>query len=286
MVAQLYDDILTMLGYSTAGLQLKADGPLTWVRTPGVEGGAPLVIARARPAADIEDLLEKDGPTLLEPYTPEGLPDSEQIRSVARMLSQVFVQADGPKLGLVLAGRWCLVVEAERWLEGRYLAVDLQLVCERNQTKRGGEIDRALTCLDVESLAPDAAGDQWWLSTLEDSVKHTVGVSKDLREGVRLSIEIIANEVVRRRAALDLAPLAPDQARPLAIQSLRYLYRILFLLYAEASPELGVLPVGASEYDQGYSLDRLRELTLVQLHGAKSLQGTHFTSHWTRCSGW
>ena len=33
-----------------------------------------------------------------------------------------------------------------------------------------------------------------------------------------------------------------DQAQPLAVQSLRYLYRILFLLYAEASPELGVLP--------------------------------------------
>ena len=29
-------------------------------------------------------------------------------------------------------------------------------------TKRGGEIDRALTCLGAESLAPDAEGDIWW----------------------------------------------------------------------------------------------------------------------------
>ncbi|HOB06312.1 MAG TPA: hypothetical protein PKM36_13715, partial [Propionibacteriaceae bacterium] len=57
--------------------------------------------------------------------------------------------------------------------------------------------------------------------------------------------------------------------------SLRFLYRILFLLYAEASPELGVLPVGATEYDTGYSLDRLRELTLVELPGVKAQQGTH-----------
>lgn len=41
-------------------------------------------------------------------------------------------------------------------------------------------------------------------SNLEDSVKQTVGVSKDLRVGVRLSIEIIANDVVRRRQALGL----------------------------------------------------------------------------------
>ena len=90
---------------------------------------------------------------------------------------------------------------------------------------------------------------------------------------MRLSIEIIANEVVARRAAQGLEPLPQSQAQPLAMQSLRYLYRILFLLYAEASPELGVLPTGASEYEQGYSLDRLRELTLVELHAARSRAG-------------
>ncbi|MBO1737040.1 hypothetical protein HJY41_15720, partial [Barnesiella sp. GGCC_0306] len=69
---------------------------------------------------------------------------------------------------------------------------------------------------------------------------------------VRESIEIIANEVVSRRRDRGLEPLSQDQAQPLAMQSLRFLYRILFLLYAEASPELGVLPVGAPQYDSGY----------------------------------
>ena len=175
----------------------------------------------------------------------------------------------------MFAGRWLLVAERARWAEGRYLAVDVQLVCERNDAKSGGEIDRALTCVSAESLAPDAEGDIWWHGVLEDSIKHTVGVSQDLREGVRLSIEIIANEVVRRRRAKGLDPLPQDQAQPLARQALRYLYRILFLLYAEASPELEVLPVGAEEYDQGYGLDRLRELTLVELAGPRAMNGTH-----------
>src|SRR5690606_5584234 len=129
----------------------------------------------------------------------------------------------------------------------------------------GGEVDRALTCLASDSLAPDAQGDIWWTDTLAESIKHTVGVSKDLREGVRLSIEIIANEVVARRKVGGLDPLSAAEAQPLAKQSLRFLYRILFLLYAEASPELGVLPAGAPEYENGYSLDRLRELILVDL---------------------
>ena len=61
----------------------------------------------------------------------------------------------------------------------------------------------------------------------------------------------------------------------LARQSLRFLYRILFLLYAEASPEMGVLPVGAGEYNEGYGLDRLRELTLVNIQSPESRRGTH-----------
>ena len=136
-------------------------------------------------------------------------------------------------------------------------------------------MERALTCLDARSLVPTAEGETWWAATLEDSAAHTMGVSKDLREGVRSSIEIIANEVVRRRSARGLEPLAQERAQDLALQSLRYIYRIIFLLYAEASPELGVLPVGAAEYDAGYGLDRLRELALRELHEESAQAGTH-----------
>ena len=271
-VAELYKDLLTILEFRTGEFLLKTEGPLTAVSTPGISDAPPLVVVAARPVATVEDVFAKDVDTLLEPVEGE---DGTPITSAARMLSTLFVRDDAPRFALVLAGRWAVVAEQERWPEGRYLAIDLQLVAERNDTRHGGEVERALTCLDAASLGPDADGDVWWTAVLEDSVKHTVGVSQDLREGVRLSIEIIANEVVRRRAGKGLVPLPAAEAQPLAVQSLRYLYRILFLLYAEASPELGVLPVGASEYESGYSLDRLRELTLVELHEPRSRAGTH-----------
>ncbi|MGB3287474.1 Eco57I restriction-modification methylase domain-containing protein [Mycolicibacter algericus] len=250
-------------------------GPVVALRARGLAGAAPLVIVEARGDAALEDLLAKDEKSLLRGYLTEDVPDGKPIASVARLLSHLFVTADGPQFALVLAGGRALVTERERWPEGRYLAVDLQLVGERADAKRGGEIDRALTCLDADSLAPDPEGAIWWAAVIEESIKHTVGVSEDLREGVRLSIEIIANEVVARRKALGMEPLPPEQAQPLARDALRFLYRILFLLYAEASPELAVLPVGEPAYERGYSIDRLRELTLTELVSPRARGGTH-----------
>jgi hypothetical protein len=274
----LYADLRKILGYDTGEYVLKQHGPVIRVSTPDLSEAAPLIIIEARAADAIEDLITKqsrtakEAETLLTPYVVD---EKTEILSVSRLLSELLTAADGPAFALVMAGRWLLVAERARWQEGRYLAVDLQLVCERNETKVGGEIDRALACVGAESLAPDAEGNIWWRAVLEDSINHTAAVSKELREGVRLSIEIIANDVVKRRREQGLDPLPKAQAQPLARQSLRFLYRILFLLYAEASPELEVLPVGAQEYDQGYGLDRLRELTLVELTGPRAINGTH-----------
>lgn len=275
----LYTRLRTILGFDSSlrweserlGGSETEPGPVLALRSRGLTGPAPLVIVEARANLQIDDLLGKAEKTLLREFHT----DDETIGSAASLLSRLFVAEDGPRFALVLAGGLALVTERERWLEGRYLAVDLQLVGERNDDKRGAEIDRALTCLAAESLAPDAEGTIWWSGVIDESIKHTVGVSQDLREGVRLSIEIIANEVVARRRKLRLEPLPADEAQPLARQSLRFLYRILFLLYAEASPELAVVPVGVDAYERGYSLDRLRELTLVELASPRAQSGTH-----------
>ncbi|NKS01198.1 class I SAM-dependent DNA methyltransferase [Rhodococcus hoagii] len=275
----LYTRLRTILGFDSAlrweserlGGSDTEPGPVLALRSRGLTGPAPLVIVEARANLQIDDLLGKAEKTLIREFHT----DDETIGSAASLLSRLFVAEDGPSFALVLAGGLALVTERERWLEGRYLAVDLQLVGERNDDKRGAEIDRALTCLAAESLAPDAEGTIWWSGVIDESIKHTVGVSQDLREGVRLSIEIIANEVVARRRALGRDPLPAELAQPLARQSLRFLYRILFLLYAEASPELAVVPVGVDTYERGYSLDRLRELTLVELASPRAQSGTH-----------
>ena len=270
-----YDALIDALGGDAGFRELEQDGPVRWLRQAGVDA-AELAIIEATPVDTIDDLLRKDAPTLVEPYVPED-DESHPVTSASRLLSRVF-QYERVPFAMVLAGRWVLVTDRDRWPEGRYLAIDLQLVLERNNQKQAAELDQATAALVFESFAStglDNNGTPWWSEVIELSKRHSVGVSDDLREGVRLSIEIIANEVVARRRAQGLPPLPQAEAQPLAVEALRYLYRILFLLYAEASPELEVVPVGTPEYGEGYGIDRLRDLTIVRLDSDRAQHTTH-----------
>lgn len=105
-----------------------------------------------------------------------------------------------------------------------------------------------------------------------------MGVSSELRDGLRISVELIANEVLERLREQGVRPEdvkeLPELGRQLTRESLRFLYRILFLLYAEARPELGILPSDYPEYQQGYGLGRLGDLVAEQdLVDEKSRRG-------------
>ena len=267
--------LLRALGAESGFRKLKREGPVYWLHRHGVEG-TDLAIIAAAPADALDDLFAKDAANLLEPYVVDD-DETHPITSVSRLLSHLFLNERVP-FAMVVAGRWVIITDRERWPEGRYLAVDLQLVLERNDTRVAGELDRATAALVAESFdssGVSGSGTAWWAEVIASSKRHSVGVSEDLREGVRLSIEIIANEVVWRRRQQGLEPLNQCEAQSLAVQSLRYLYRILFLLFAEASPELEVLPVGAPEYAAGYSIDRLRDLALVKLDSDQARHSTH-----------
>ncbi len=261
-----------ILGFAEELTGYRGERAGTELRLPAAQlaGIASTLFVQAAPVTSVDDLLDPQTGLLLEP----GEEDNKPVTAVSKAVSAVFRADDPPAFVVVQAGQWLLLAEAERWAEGRYLAVDLLVVAERRDDKRGGEIDRVAAMLSRQALLPDADGNIWWTGVLEDSVKHTVGVSKDLREGIRLSVEIIANDVVHRRGEHGL-PLEQIDAQHLGKQSLRFLYRILFLLYAEASPEMKVLPAGAPEYGEGYGLDRLRELTLTELISPQAKSGTH-----------
>ncbi|NIL84130.1 hypothetical protein RhoFasGS6_01494 [Rhodococcus fascians] len=262
----------TTFGYSAELTTFTAERAGSELQIPSakVDNDANVLFMQAIPVASIEDLLDPETGLLISPAVEDG----KAIESASKAVSAAFRSDAPPAFIVVQAGQWILLAEAERWAEGRYLAVDILVVAERRHEARGGEIDRVAAIFGRQALIPDADGNIWWAGVLQDSVKHTVGVSKDLREGIRLSIEIIANEVVRRRAKEKLT-LDGIDGQTLATHSLRFLYRILFLLYAEASPEMRVLPTGAAEYEDGYGLDRLRELTLTELISEQARTGTH-----------
>jgi hypothetical protein len=269
---EAYALLRSALGFTgtTATVAFERSGTETVV--PGVwkTDNTDLVFLEAGAADSAEDVLSS-----VKPLCPVHVDGKETPSlTVAKVVSEIFLAELSPKYVVIMAGRWLVLTEQERWAEGRYLAADALLVADRNDTKKHSETDRFLAIFGRDSLMPTPDGSIWWDGVLEASVKHTVGVSKDLREGIRRSIEIIANDVLKRRASQGL-PVDDIDGQDLARQSLRFLYRILFLLYAEASPEMGVLPIGAGEYNEGYGLDRLRELTLVNIQSQESQHGTH-----------
>ena len=248
------------------------------VRGPG---GHALVVLEACATDGIGDLLaEERAPGGAVDQAPPGTGElvtplsrtsasgkPEAVFTVARALSELFASDAAARYALVLAGRWALLTDAPRWSEGRYLALDLVTAMERREATTSGGLARVAGLMSGEVLLPTPEGTTVMDSLTQDSTNHAVGVSAELRDGLRRSVEIVAGDVVRsmREAGEDEDLLDPDLPDELARQSLRFLYRLLFLLFAEAHPELGVLPTASDDYASGYGLDRLRDLCLEEL---------------------
>ena len=254
------------LGYGTPARHEWTRGETTW--SAQAWSGDGVVLLEALPVDTVEDLR---GAAPLGSVTVDG---KEIETSVGKLVGELFVSDVPPAFVVVLAGRWLLLAERESWPLGRALAIDLLLTLERHDTKAGGEVQRVVAAACRESSARRPDGTVWWTEVIEDSRQHSVKVSESLRGAVRESIEILANDVLDRRRTRGLGVEGID-GQDLARQSLRYLYRILFLLFAEASPELDILPVGATEYDDGYGLTRLRDQILSPPATPREEQGTY-----------
>ncbi|MFH9575648.1 hypothetical protein ACH4MG_34565 [Streptomyces sp. NPDC017454] len=221
-------------------------------------------------AAGNDTALDADGPGRLQhPLRVSGSEVYESGQSLATWLFQSELGEPGgepPRFVLLLCGGVIVLADRQVWGEGRFLAANLDAALERNDRKQGGELATIAALFSHELLAPAEDGKGPGIDALvKASRDNAVGVSGELREGLQRSVEIIANEVLARLRQAGLEPRRIEDpklpfAKELTRESLRYLYRILFLLYAEARPELGILPADDGTYEAGYSVARLREL--------------------------
>ncbi|MFM5830360.1 Eco57I restriction-modification methylase domain-containing protein [Aeromonas veronii] len=131
--------------------------------------------------------------------------------------------------------------------------------------------------LHKDSLLPGSGAP--YLDSLDDNAhKHAFGVSEDLKFALRESIELLGNEAMRYLIEHNQAgysgqrAVSPDE---LSRECLRYMYRLLFLFYIEARPELGFAPMTAKTYLQGYSLESLRDLEMITLTSEEDRHGRY-----------
>jgi hypothetical protein len=237
-------------------------------RTRELEGGILIPVAgeianrSGKPELWILETLEPDG----EPADPLALPfQPEQVTGevsdagrlpaadLETVLTKYVFAADEPPRWVILFNTG-YVLDRHKWTQKRMLRFDLAAILGREEIERKA----AAALLHHDSVTP--AEGACLLDTLgENSHKQAFAVSQDLKYSAREAVELLANEVVYHQQEMhrNYTEIDPDD---LTHQCLRYLYRLLFLFYVEARPELGYAPIKSDEYRTGYSLETLRDV--------------------------
>ncbi len=209
----------------------------------------------------------EDEPAILDGYAisaPVG--DEENVVSAfsaeldnEELATKILFAMDEPPRWLIFIGlHQIALIDRNKWNEKRYLSFDLADIFARHEEST---LQAMAVLLHKDNLCPAEGGSL--LDQLdENSHRHASGVSQDLKYALRESIELLGNEVLydlshRQGRNLDANPV---DAGELTIQCMRYMYRMLFMLFIEARPELGYAPMKAQAYVQGYSLESLRDV--------------------------
>lgn len=281
LFTQLQAGLLQALGHAAPGKfptahELAAGQPLPlWhLQLPQLA-----IIPAYQPGAENEDLLDHSLMSLH--YGGEPVPQALRDETWADLLSDVVFGADTPPRYVLLCGldEW-LLLDRYKWPNNRALRFNWADILDR---KDADTLKACASLLHRDCLAP-GEGNSLLESLDENAHKHAFGVSEDLKYALREAIELLGNEAARqlREQAADAKKgffSGKDQldAGDLSLESLRLVYRLLFMFYIEARPELGYVPIGKSDiYLKGYSLESLRDLEMQPLTTPHAREGFYF----------
>ena len=185
-----------------------------------------------------------------------------------------------PHFILMLAGNTVFLFDKDKWAKGSYLEFSLdELFTQASISAFRNYYALFHMLVSKQTLAAD--GKMVLMDTIiEESYKNAYEVTKDLKEGVILAVETLANEALYWWKQHDNIPVSDytDDTFESEVKDdcLTIIYRLLFLFYAESREELEILPVGDEVYKLGYSLESLRDLETVRLNSQASRDGYFF----------
>jgi hypothetical protein len=281
--ADLQMGLLRGLGYGISGSheEFVPGSPLPVWQVIGEPHKPPqlVVVPAYNPGQEEDDILDQALASVH--YDGVPVPHDLQGQSWAEIVSDAIFAADAPPRYVLLVGlhEW-LLLDRYKWPNNRALRFDWNEILDRKNT---ATLQAAAALLHHESLAPDA-GASLLQSLDENAHKHAFGVSEDLKYAIREAIELLGNEAAKqlRQQATEAKKsvfsgqyeLDPAQ---LSLECLRLVYRLLFMFYIEARPELSYVPIAKSEvYLKGYSLESLRDLERAPLNTDRAQQGRYF----------
>lgn len=190
---------------------------------------------------------------------------------------RLFADDHPPRWVLLLHHEEWLLIERSKWGRKALLRFNLPELFGPRDDK---QFHAMAALLGSQSVLP-VEGGVALLDSLDDSShKHAFEVSTDLKYALRECIELIANEAIWYKRTIAKEKVFErndtDLADQLSRESLRYMYRLLFMFYIEARPELGYAPIDAEAYLKGYSIEHLRELEQTPLTTSEAQEGFYF----------
>jgi hypothetical protein len=281
LFTQLQAGLLQALGYPAPGKLPQPHEFVPGTPVPAWHLQAPrlVVIPAYQAGAEQEDLLDHKLVSLL--YGSEGVPRDLQGEPWANLLTDAVFGAETPPRYVILAGldEW-LLLDRYKWPNNRALRFDWADILDR---KDADTLKACAALLHKDCLAP-GRGNSLLESLDENAHKHAFGVSEDLKYALREAIELLGNEAARQldeQASGSKKSVYSGQYKlepaELSLECLRLVYRLLFMFYIEARPELGYVPIAKSEvYLKGYSLESLRDLELQPLSTPHAREGVYF----------
>lgn len=281
--ADLQVGLLRALGYGLAPVQhefVPGSPVLVWQLLGDPHKPPQLIVVPAyNPGQEEDDVLDQK----LGSVHYDGLPVPQDLQGEtwATIISDAIFGGDAPPRYVIVVGlnEW-LLLDRYKWPNNRALRFDWNDILDR---KDASTLQAAAALLHRESLAPDT-GVSLLESLDENAHKHAFGVSEDLKYAIREAIETLGNEAARqlRQQATEMKKSVFSgeyelDAGQLSLECLRLVYRLLFMFYIEARPELSYVPIAKSDvYLKGYSLESLRDLERVPLNTERARNGIYF----------
>lgn len=238
---QLNDDLIVPVFHEVK----KPNGaPLLWViLSVAVERDDDILLGKAFGKKDADD----------EDYSVRLAENNDE--SLAKLF---FVGEEAPRWIILIGINQIALIDRNKWDRKKYLQFDLEEIFSRHEETTF----QALSVLLHKSSLCPVEGNSLLDSLDENSFKHASGVSDSLKYALRECIELLGNEVLydmrtRQGINLDENPVDPGE---LTVECLRYMYRILFMLFIESREELGFAPMKSDVYQKGYSLEGVRDV--------------------------
>ena len=213
--------------------------------------------------------------------------DTEQYKIspaiINKAITHIFLLPEErrPHFILMLAGNTVFLFDKDKWAKGSYLQFSLDDLFAQASIDAKHRTHYALFHMLVCKQTLANEGEMVLMDTIiEESYKNAYEVTKDLKEGIILAVETLANEALYWWKLHDNIPVSDytDDTFEQEVKDdcLTIIYRLLFLFYAESRDELEILPVGDEIYKRGYSLESLRDLEMVRLNSDASRNGYFF----------